>query len=408
MSINILSADFNRREFLERYWQKEPLLIRQLVPQLADPLTPEELAGCACEELVESRVITEFEPENYALRNGPFEESDFTSLPSTHWTLLVQAMDQWFDEVADLRKQFDFIPSWRVDDVMISFACKDGGVGPHFDNYDVFLLQGQGQRKWRLGQRCNDATPLRKSAELRLLESFETTEEFILNPGDALYVPPRVAHWGISLDDSLCYSIGFRAPSHSEMIEGFSDFLIQRSASSERFEDPNTSLPEDPAQIPTSSLTASFNALRAKLDDEPLFRQWFGCHVTQPKYPELIARIDRNSAKRVDKTLGLAESVRHNPSSRFAYMVNSDSATDSAHSAKAQLGIAGKAREFSRSITLFVDGNAAVFDWAYLSMISRLCEPAPLEKRELKSMLALKPIKELLEQLVVQGSLIPE
>ena len=153
MSANVLSADFNRREFLERYWQKEPVLIRQLVPQLTDPLSPEELAGCACEELVESRVITEFEPENFALKSGPFEESDFTSLPATNWTLLVQAMDQWFEEVADLRKQFDFIPSWRVDDVMISFACKDGGVGPHFDNYDVFLLQGQGQRRWRIGQR---------------------------------------------------------------------------------------------------------------------------------------------------------------------------------------------------------------------------------------------------------------
>lgn len=408
MSANVLSADFNRREFLERYWQKEPVLIRQLVPQLTDPLSPEELAGCACEELVESRVITEFEPENFALKSGPFEESDFTSLPATNWTLLVQAMDQWFEEVADLRKQFDFIPSWRVDDVMISFACKDGGVGPHFDNYDVFLLQGQGQRRWRLGQRCDDATPLRKSSELRLLESFETTGEFILNPGDALYVPPRVAHWGISLDDSLCYSIGFRAPSYGEMIEGFSDFIIQRSTSSERFEDPNTAPPEDPAQIPTSSLIASFNTLRATLDDEPLFRQWFGCHVTQPKYPELIARIDRNSAKRVEKTLRLAESVRHNPSSRFAYMVNSDGATDSERSAKARLGIAEKALEIPRSITLFVDGNAAVFDWAHLSMIRRLCEPEPLQRRELKSMLALNPIKELLEQLVVQGSLLLE
>jgi 50S ribosomal protein L16 3-hydroxylase len=408
LSINSLSADFNRREFLERYWQKEPLLIRQLVPQLVDPLTPEELAGCACEELVESRVITEFETENYALRNGPFEENDFTSLPSTRWTLLVQAMDQWFDEVADLRKQFDFIPSWRVDDVMISFACKNGGVGPHFDNYDVFLLQGQGQRKWRLGQRCDDATPLRKSTELRLLESFETTEEFILNPGDALYVPPRIAHWGISLDDSLCYSIGFRAPSHSEMIEGFSDFLIQRSASSERFEDPITSPPEDPAKIPTSSLTASFHALRAKLDNEPLFRQWFGCHVTQPKYPELIARIDRSSEKRVDKILKLAENIRQNPSSRFAYMVNEDSATDSVHNSINRLDITRKHSETAQSITLFVDGNAAVFDLKNLSMISRLCEPKPLERRELESMLAHKPIRELLKQLIVQGSLILE
>ena len=125
MSINVISADFNRREFLEKYWQKEPVLIRQLIPQLVDPLSPEELAGCACEELVESRVITEFEPDNYTLKNGPFEEEDFTSLPESHWTLLVQAMDQWFDEVADLRKQFDFVPSWRVDDVMISFAGTD-------------------------------------------------------------------------------------------------------------------------------------------------------------------------------------------------------------------------------------------------------------------------------------------
>lgn len=381
MKINELAADFDKAEFLANYWQKKPVLIRQLVPGFVDPLTPEELAGCALEDQVESRLITEFEPDRFELRNGPFVESDFTSLPTSHYTLLVQAMDQWFDEVAELRRRFDFVPSWRVDDVMISYACEGGGVGPHFDNYDVFLLQGQGQRRWRIGQHCDADTPLREGAPLRLLEAFDTAEDFILNAGDALYVPPKVAHWGVSLDESLCYSIGFRAPSEGEMIEGFSDFLIRSDSGDTRYTDPRPAVPTDVNELLGASLDPSFEALRAKLDNPSLFRRWFGCHVTQPKYPELIEPLDAASVQIIEAAMEDASSLSHHPASRFVFMREPNEAW------------------------LFVDGNAVAFASNLGESLSRLCNSTPLRDEELDLFLKKPEMRELLLELLKQGSL---
>ena len=380
----ILSSEFDREDFLANYWQKKPLVIRQLFKDFTDPLSAEELAGCACEELVESRVVTEFNKDDYRLRNGPFQESDFTSLPEENWTLLVQAMDQWFDEIADLRQAFDFVPNWRVDDVMLSFACKDGGVGPHYDNYDVFLLQGKGRRTWRLGQLCDESTALRDNAELRLLEAFEETEAIVLEPGDALYIPPRVAHWGVSEDDSLCYSIGFRAPSKGEMLEGFSDFLIRDLSEADRFVDPLPSAPRDASAIQPASLDASFEELRSLLDNKALFQQWFGCHVTQPKYPEMIEPLDDASLEVVEAAMEDARSLRHHPASRFAYMLTSD----------------------STGLLLFVDGNAAVFDPEHAASLASLCQQRPLAEQQLDEFLQSTVLRELILRLLRQGSLL--
>ena len=383
MKINTLSGDFDRTEFLQKYWQKEPVLLRGLFPNFVDPLSAEELAGCACEEQVESRVVTEFTAGDFALRSGPFEEKDFTSLPDSHWTLLVQAMDQWFDELADLRDEFDFIPSWRVDDVMISFACDQAGVGPHFDNYDVFLLQGKGQRRWRLGQRCDDASPLREGSDLRLLDSFETSADFELSAGDALYVPPRLAHWGTSIGDSLCYSIGFRAPSNAEMIEGFSDFLIRRSVGEDRFEDPAPRLAADASEIDPSALEPSFARILQQVNDPALFRQWFGCHVTQPKYPELIEALDEPSLQILEAALEDAQSVRQHPSSRFAHM-----------------------RGDGETHLLFVNGSAAAFASSKARDIGRLCSRDPIDGEELDRFLDDAILRELLLKLLEEGSLL--
>ena len=157
------------REFMRDYWQKKPLLIRQAIPDFESPLSPDELAGLALEEEIESRLVIEHGEQPWELRRGPFAEDAFADLPERDWTLLVQAVDQFIPEVAELLEQFRFLPSWRIDDVMISFAAPGGGVGPHFDNYDVFLLQGHGQRRWRLGQMCDADSPLLDHPELRIL-----------------------------------------------------------------------------------------------------------------------------------------------------------------------------------------------------------------------------------------------
>ena len=137
-----LNPTFNVDAFLKQNWQKKPVLLPKLVQNFSDAISAEELAGLACEEFIESRLISDFKQGEWLLKNGPFEESDFTSLPESNWTLLVQAVDQWVEAVADIKALFDFLPSWRIDDIMISFAAQGGGVGPHYDYYDVFLLQG--------------------------------------------------------------------------------------------------------------------------------------------------------------------------------------------------------------------------------------------------------------------------
>ena len=155
MSKRYLNTTFDSKQFLAQYWQKEPVLLSKFIPGFNDLLAPEELAGLACEELVESRLIIEAQPRQWQLRHGPFDDSDFTQLPESNWTLLVQAVDQWVEDVADLKTLFNFLPSWRIDDIMISFAAQGGSVGPHYDYYDVFLVQGQGERAWKIGDRCD-------------------------------------------------------------------------------------------------------------------------------------------------------------------------------------------------------------------------------------------------------------
>ena len=194
-------GDMAAEDFLRDYWQKKPLLIRQAFPDYENPLSPDELAGLALEEEVESRIVLTQGKSPWELRRGPFAEDDFKTLPERDWTLLVQAVDQFVPDIADLISAFSFLPSWRVDDVMVSYAAPGGSVGPHFDNYDVFLLQTHGRRRWKIGQTCSPASPLLEHPDLRILENFEQQQEWVLEPGDMLYIPPGVAHYGIAEDD---------------------------------------------------------------------------------------------------------------------------------------------------------------------------------------------------------------
>ena len=283
-----LNSAFNPSEFLTNSWQQKPLYIPRLVPGFADIIEPGELAGLACEDFVESRLIRETNPGRWNVQHGPFAEADFAALPDTHWTLLVQAVDQWADEVVALRALFEFIPRWRIEDVMISYAVESGSVGPHFDQYDVFLLQGSGQRKWQVGAKVPPDTTLDNQDGVGILPTFTAQQEFLLNPGDALYLPPQYAHWGQSIGSSTCYSIGFRAPALSEMLEGLSDELIASCEAFERYTDVNPKVPAHPASIDPAALTIAFEQVLNRLNNPSGFVRWFGCFVTRPKYPEAI------------------------------------------------------------------------------------------------------------------------
>ena len=226
---------FDTTHFLSDYWQQKPIVIRDFFTNFVDPVQPEVLAGLALEEGVESRLVSCQGDRDYSLRQGPFEDTDFLQLPERDWTLLVQAVDQLLPDVADLKLGFDFLPSWRIDDVMVSHAAPGGGVGPHLDQYDVFLLHGTGRRRWRLCGPGTEASLEETDSGLRLLKEFEIEQEFILECGDALYIPPGYGHWGIAEQAGLCYSIGFRAASQAELLEAFSDLLIDQQSEFDRY-----------------------------------------------------------------------------------------------------------------------------------------------------------------------------
>jgi len=380
-----LNPTFNVDAFLKQNWQKKPVLLPKLVKNFSDAISAEELAGLACEEFIESRLISDFKQGEWLLKNGPFEESDFTSLPESNWTLLVQAVDQWVEAVADIKALFDFLPSWRIDDIMISFAAQGGGVGPHYDYYDVFLLQGSGERNWQVGERCASTATQRPNTELNLLQEFEPKMEFTLSAGDALYIPPRFSHWGKAKSDSLCYSIGFRAPSLAEMIEGFSDLIIKEQDPVNRYEDSNAASLLRSGEIKAQLLDTSFQQLSEKLADKSKFIIWFGCHVSQPKYPELIQGLDQPlSSAEFKALLGEGVDLVKNPSSRFAFLESS-----------------GHAR-----VLLFVDGAMVAFPVDQLSAITSLCEQSHFSEDSSLRFFTDPGMMELLRQLLNQGSLL--
>ncbi|MES2674430.1 MAG: cupin domain-containing protein [Pseudomonadota bacterium] len=305
--------------FLRDYWQKKPLLIRNAFPNFESPIDGDELAGLALEEEVESRLILEKGKTPWELQHGPFAEKVFAKLPESHWTLLVQAVDQWVPEVNELLNHFRFIPNWRIDDIMISFAPDQGSVGPHFDYYDVFLLQGLGQRRWKIGQECDVDSPRLEGTPLNILQNFAAKEEWLLGPGDILYIPPGVAHWGIAEGDCMTYSIGFRAPSHADILTELSQDIASTLTNDLRFSDPQLRLQANPGEINADAIAQIQTILQQHFTAENI-AHWFGKHMTERKYGnddiEVEDEIDAN-----DWQAALAEGnmLWRNPAARFAF-----------------------------------------------------------------------------------------
>ena len=231
---------FDPPEFIQHYWQKKPCLIRQAIPDFQSPITPEELAGLACEDEIHSRLVIENSAETpWQLSYGPFSEEDFLALPRTHYSLLVSECEKWIPEFAELLDQFRFIPDWRIDDLMMSYAPPGGSVGPHSDEYDVFLLQAMGSRKWQYTDNRVDSPDLIPGLDLAIMQNFEADQEAVLIPGDMLYLPPGIAHHGVAADACMTISIGFRAPTAIEVLESFSLEVARHQSATERYSDPD-------------------------------------------------------------------------------------------------------------------------------------------------------------------------
>ena len=218
--------DLPKETFFADYWQKKPYLFRQAIDPDCLTFPAEELAGLSLESEIESRIIIQSQDDDYTLHHGPFTEEFFGELPENKWTLLVQDCDKWIDDVSNVLNAFDFLPSWRLDDIMISYASSGGSVGPHTDNYDVFLIQSSGQRHWQLD--ANAKETFREHPQLKLLAEFKTTDEWTLEPGDVLYLPPKLAHWGVAVDDQcMTWSVGMRGPSSEEILDAWVQHAAQ-------------------------------------------------------------------------------------------------------------------------------------------------------------------------------------
>lgn len=312
----------SRESFLSLIWQKKPLLMRGALSDYPAALTPDELAGLACEDEIESRIVLEQGDTPWQLRRGPFSEGDFAALPDDRpWTLLVQDVDKYLPEVRQLLTAFEFLPSWRVDDVMISFANPGGSVGPHTDHYDVFLFQAEGRRRWQYRASPMTDAPLRTDTELRILSEFEPEFDLVLEPGDLLYLPPGVPHWGIALEDCLTYSIGFHAPSYAEMLADWCQFQSDKIDQGAYFRDPPVASTAPRAQISDTAFGVAEQVLEELLTTNSADRRrWFGRLVTQVK-PHLLIEPREPKTDALDFQRQLVERtpLHHHPYARMAF-----------------------------------------------------------------------------------------
>ena len=375
-----ISADV----FLRDYWQKKPLLIRQAIPDFVSPLDGNDLAGLSLEELVESRIVLEHGETPWQLKQGPFAEDIYSGLPERDWTLLVQSVDQFSPEVAEVLEHFKFLPSWRIDDVMISFAVPGGSVGPHYDNYDVFLLQAEGQRQWKIGQMCDNESLLLNHPDLRILDSFEQTDEWILEPGDMLYLPPRLAHWGIAQTDCLTWSVGFRAPSSAEGGTHYADFVARFLPDEQRYSDAGMSPVSNPNYIRPEDIKRLRQLINEQLNDDRMLLTWFGQYMTEPRYPDLLIRSELST----DELLHMLEDgavLTRNPTARLAW-------------SHIQL-------DTESAAVFFVSGNSRIISEHLVALLDLLCCADAIHIENLQPWLNDAEAVTLLCELVKQGSL---
>jgi len=266
--------------FLRRYWQKQPLLVRGALATFEGLLPARALFALAGRDDVESRLVMR-ERGRWSVRQGPFRRADFQALPRRNWTLLVQGLNMHLDAADALLQRFAFIPFSRLDDVMVSYAAPGGGVGPHCDSYDVFLLQGKGRRRWRIGRQRDLA--LKPRMPLKILARFRPEQEWVLGPGDMLYLPPAIAHEGVAIDACSTYSIGFRAPSAQDLALAFLDWLRDRVELEGRHSDGGRKPTRSPARVERALQSYAIATLGRLIWDERGVARFLGSYLSEPK-----------------------------------------------------------------------------------------------------------------------------
>lgn len=315
-------GDISVEEFLRDYWQKKPLLIRQAFPGFEPPISQDELAGLACETDTSRIVIEKGGKYPWEVRHGAFDDDDFTNLPETHWTLLVNDTDQHLPELKAIMEPFRFIPDWRIDDLMISFAVEGGSVGPHVDEYDVFLIQAQGQRRWQINTDTVKPDNFLPDLELRIMRDFRVGEEWILEPGDMLYLPPNIPHYGVALNECMTYSVGFRAPSQADMLERLMEDLLEQPRLKQRFPDAGRSLQANPGELAETDIDRLVDfVVDALPQDTHALQMWLGKYLSEPKAGNNTPEPEDISKSKLEKFIKNKKSFAKIANCRFLYFL---------------------------------------------------------------------------------------
>ena len=376
-------GDLTAKEFLGKYWQKKPLLVRKAFSPFPRFLSPDELAGLACEKEMMSRIILEKGGKKpWEVRRGPFNSRAFRSLPKKHWTLLVNGVDRRIPEINRLLDSFNFIPNWRIDDVMISYAVDRGNVGAHVDNFDVFLIQAEGTREWQIHTNPvldDDFVP---DLDVRLLRSFKPNRTWVLEPGDMLYLPPRVPHHGIARGNGcMTYSVGFRAPSHCELFEAISSYVLTTMDEQVRYTDPDLKLGH-PGLLSPAVVRRLRETLIREIPSGDELTSWFGRYVTEPKEEAGEIALDPpTSVKELRRRLIEECFLVRAEGCRIAFSPRSD-----------------------RTISLFINGGEQIVDASLTPLIKLISGSIVIPARKVHDALRGRIAEEMLCMLVNEGS----
>lgn len=307
-------------QFLSEYWQKKPLLIRNAMPEIANLLEPDDVMELALEEHVTARLIKQKDrdPNQWSVKSSPLLKADFQKMPKL-WTLLVQAVDHYSFDLSEMWKKFPFIPQWRRDDIMVSYAPQGGSVGKHFDFYDVFLVQGYGHRRWQLGQMCDAETALVPGQPLKLLPEIEVNFDEVLAPGDLLYVPPGLAHYGVAEDDCLTFSFGFRMPNVSDMMDRVGD----KFSENESLRNPLVDIIRDQVgaigEVSGNELEYLKEQIMQQLHNSNVLEDAIMTLMSEPKYPENLPEAEEIGTGDLEEALDQGYSLMLEPASRLLY-----------------------------------------------------------------------------------------
>lgn len=275
---------FSLDAFLSEFWQKKPTIIKAGFNDFIDPISPDELAGLAMEDVVDSRYITNANNQ-WQAQHGPFDETLFEQLPETHWQLIVQACNHWHTGSAELLESFKAMPQWLFDDLMVCYSAQGGGVGPHIDQYDVFIIQGSGKRHWRVGDLDQGQYQEKiEAGALRQIEHFNSIIDDILEPGDILYIPPGFPHEGTTLEPSLSYSVGYRSPTEQELLSNFADHAIASEMGEKHWHNPDLTVRKSHSIMTSDDLSQLTAMLKACLESEQHIEEFMGTMLSQSRH----------------------------------------------------------------------------------------------------------------------------